>query len=122
MPTNIDDAFEDFASRLTTSNAETAAQASHRIALEQCLTSSLQMTAFFMSGSFGRSTNIRNHSDVDRFAVLPPQYLSTPSQMTLVSVNRALRRRFVSTKMLVDPPGIRIDFADGEETNDNPGL
>ena len=118
MATNIDDAFEDFASRLTTSNSETAAQAAHRIALEQCLTSSLQMTAFFMSGSFGRATNIRNYSDVDRFAVLPPQHLATPSRATLVSVNAVLRRRFVSTHMLVDPPGIRIDFADGEERNE----
>jgi predicted nucleotidyltransferase len=117
MPTEIAAAFEEFAARLHTLPTETAAQAGHRISIEACLKSTLGMKSMFMSGSFGRGTNIPKYSDVDRFAVLSPDLWESSSRVTLVKVLRTLNQRFRTTSVRIDAPGVRIDFVDGEDLN-----
>src|SRR5713101_2599997 len=104
MPTDIATAFEEFANRLTTRSGETAAQAGHRISIDACLKSKLGMKSMFMSGSFGRGTNIPNHSDVDRFAIFPADLWETSSRATLVKLLNALRQRFPGTIARIDVP------------------
>ena len=76
------------------------------------------MTHFFQSGSFGFGTNIPAYSDVDRFAVMPMSNIRPHSTAALRQVALALRRRFVSTRITVDSPAVRIDFREGEEATE----
>lgn len=118
MPTDVSAAFEELARRLRTLPDETAAQGAHRISIDACLRSNLGMKSMFMSGSFGRGTNIPNHSDVDRFAIFPADVWEASSRATLVKVLIGLRHRFPTTSIGIDAPGVRINFADGEELNE----
>ena len=104
MPTrSVPAGFEEFRKRLVTSTTETEAAKNHRVSIKACLESNFGLLRLFRSGSFGNGTNVRNCSDIDYFASLPDESLSTNSSATLGEVASALRARFSTT------PGIRVD-------------
>ena len=115
----MDQGFSEFLNNLRTSPAETSAAASHRQSLISKLTATFGMTAFFRTGSFGAGTNVRQHSDVDYFAVIPRGSLKQDSSRSLAEVASALRERFPQTGIRVDSPGVRISFGlDGAEATE----
>jgi hypothetical protein len=117
MPLTIEDAFENFLVTIRGSAVETSAAASHRSSIKTRLEQSFGMTAFFRTGSFGNGTNVRGHSEVDYFAVIPAARLKQDSRITLAAVAADLRARFPTTSNIrVDSPGVRLPFGlDGAE-------
>ena len=110
MATTVDDAFTQFCSRLTPSTTETTAAASHRVSLEQVLRSNFGMTNFFRSGSFGYGTSVSGYSDVDYFAVVPPDRLHQNSADSLRAFETVLQTRFPNTGVFVDAPAVVTPF------------
>jgi hypothetical protein len=68
------------------------------------------MRRFFRSGSFGFGTSVSNYSDVDYFAVVPPDRLNSNSAITLQTFHAVLARRFPLTNVRVDAPAIVVPF------------
>lgn len=69
MAKTVDAAFEQIIDSLKPSDTETAAAASHRQSIFDCLKANHSLKAMFKSGSFGHGTSVRGYSDVDYFAV-----------------------------------------------------
>lgn len=110
---SIDQGFKDFATRLTTLPRESEAAKRHRASIEACLDNEYGLEGFFQSGSFGNGTNIPQHSDVDRFAVLPGEFMHNNPLVVLRKVHRVLARRFPNTPGIrIRPPAIEIPFGD----------
>lgn len=117
MPTTVGAGFAKFLTSLTPSTTETAAAASHRKSVEECLTPNFGMTTFFRSGSFGNGTSVRGFSDVDYFAVIPTKCLKEDGGKTLVEVRDAFNTRFPQTGVRVDIPAVLVPFGtDGSES------
>ena len=112
--------FDEFHKRLVTSTTESSAAKGHRASIEACLKSEFGLLRFFLSGSFGHATNVRNHSDVDFFASLPQAAVKASSSATLHDVASALRRRFPTTYGIrVDTPAVVVPFGtDASETTE----
>ena len=102
--------FNEFESRLTTTQQESDAAKGHRASIEACLHSAFGLEEFFQSGSFGNGTNIPLHSDVDRFAIFPNYTLPDNSLLALRKVRAALVRRFRTTPIKVRRPALVMDF------------
>lgn len=118
MALTVEQGFNEFHGRLTTTGGETDAAAAHRASIEDCLVDSLGMTHFFQSGSFGFGTNIHGHSDVDRFAVIPRNKAKKNSRLTLRDMYLVLKRRFPRSGVTIDPPAVRVPFGGGPETTE----
>ena len=120
MPSRtINQGFIDFLSKLTPTSGESTAAQGHRASIKACLESKFGMTHFFQTGSFGNGTSISGHSDVDRFAVIPPQNLNKNSTYTLNRVRNALNVRFPKTDVRVSRPAVVIPFgADAKESTE----
>ncbi len=121
MPTrSVSQGFDEFHKRLVTSATESSAAKGHRASIEALLKSEFGLRRFFLSGSFGHATNVRNHSDVDFFASLPEEAVKASSSSTLYDVASALRRRFPATHGIrVDAPAVVVPFGtDASETTE----
>jgi hypothetical protein len=110
MARTIDEAFNTFLGRLAPNTTETTAASSHRAGIEQCLKSTFSMTSFFRSGSFGYGTSVSNYSDVDYFAVMPPNKLKQDSNASLRDIANTLRQRSPFSKVNVQTPAVVIPF------------
>jgi len=75
MPRTVDEGFRDFLPKLTPSETETAAAASHRNSIETRLKLDFDLKRFFRIGSFGNGTSISGYSDVDYLASIPTDKL-----------------------------------------------
>lgn len=117
MATTVDSGFRQFLKDLTPSTTESAAAASHRKSVNECLKSKFGVTGFFRSGSFGNGTSVSRFSDVDYFAVIPTEKLKQDAGKTLVEVRDALDVRFPNTGIRVDTPAVRVPFGtNGDES------
>lgn len=113
----VEAGFDRFLGNLTTPSSFITVTAGHRDSIFQCLRASFEATAFFQSGSYGNSTNVRSFGDVDYFAVVPVNRLKRNSALTLSEVAEALRTRFPNTPGIrVDSPGVKVPFGGGKET------
>jgi len=95
---------------LTPTGGETEAAKKHRASLESCLKSNFGMIGFFRSGSFGNGTSIRSYSDVDYFAAIPNDNLSSDSSKALREISGVLSQRFPSTNVAVRCPAVTVPF------------
>ena len=68
------------------------------------------MQRFFRSGSFGNGTSIAGFSDVDYFAVIPPENFKPNSRATLIQIRNVLKRRFPFTSIRVNRPTVTVSF------------
>lgn len=119
MPRTINEGFDDFHSKLTASGSETTSAANHRDSIERCLKNNFELKRFFRTGSFGNGTSIRTYSDVDYFAVIPPQNLWNSSKYSLTQIRNQLNTTFHSTNVRVDDPAIVCPFgSDARETHE----
>lgn len=110
MPRSIEEWFEDFNSKLSTSKTETQKLKDHRASIKACLEYNFNMSRFFRSGSIGNWTNVSWCSDTDYFAWIPWNKLSTNSAISLRRIKEALKARFPSTSVCVDSPWVVVDF------------
>ncbi|WP_151447100.1 nucleotidyltransferase domain-containing protein [Lacisediminimonas profundi] len=117
MAVTVEAAFNELLNRLRASRAEAAIAASHRESIRLKLERSFGMTQFFRSGSFGNGTNLSGISDVDYFAVIPPENLNADSSATLAAIAASLRERFPFTVGIrVNSPAVQVPFGlDGAE-------
>ncbi len=120
MPTRtVDRGFRDFLTRLRPTSGESTAAKNHRASIKACLESNFGMTRFFRTGSFGNGTSISAHSDVDYFAQIPTENLTTNSTTTLRKVRNALDTRFPDTGISVSCPAIVVPFGtDAKESTE----
>ena len=115
----IDQGFRTFLQRLTPTSGESTAAKNHRVSIKACLESNFGMTHFFQTGSFGNGTSISRYSDVDRFAVIPPQNLNKNSTYMLNRVRNALNIRFRRTDIRISRPTVIIRFGtDAKESTE----
>lgn len=110
MAKTIDQGFNEFLSRLTPSATESEAAKNHRASIKSCLERNWGMTNFFRTGSFGNGTNIKGYSDVDYFAVIPRDNLSSNSNVSLTKIRNTLNDRFPNTGVRVNTPSIVLPF------------
>ena len=119
MAKTIDQGFSEFLTRLTPTGTESEAAKNHRASIKSCLERNWGMTSFFRTGSFGNGTSIKGYSDVDYFAVIPTDNLSTDSSISLASIRGTLNDRFPNTGVRVNSPAIVIPFGtNGQETTE----
>jgi hypothetical protein len=110
MAKSVDEAFSFLLNRLTPSEGESGSAASHRTSILQCLQSNFGMRRFFRSG-YG--TSVSGYSDVDYFAVVPPDKLASDSNLSLSKVAAALRSRFPFSNVIMESPAVVIPFGQG---------
>lgn len=111
MPTRtVDEGFRIFHTRLTPTSVESKAAQGHRASIETCLKRNFGMYRFFRSGSFGNGTSISSYSDVDYFAWLPYDNVSSSSSKALIQVRDALDIRFSKTGVRVNCPAVKVPF------------
>jgi hypothetical protein len=110
MPRTVAEGFRDFLSSLTPSGAESSASTSHRASIEACLKSNFVLSRLFRTGSTGNGTSISGYSDVDYFASLGRDDLSSNSAYTLTRVRDALAARFPNTEVRVNCPAVKVPF------------
>lgn len=118
MAKTVEEGFRIFHSRLTPTGVESDAAKEHRASIESCLRSNFGLTSLFRTGSFGNGTSISGFSDVDYFAVIPREYLSSNSSYSLQKVRQALSDRFPYTDVRVKTPVVALYFGCGEETTE----
>lgn len=68
------------------------------------------MLRFFRTGSFGNGTSISGYSDVDYFASLPSEHISSYSESTLIKSKSVLDTRFALTGVHIDSPAVVVPF------------
>lgn len=111
MPTRtVDEGFRVFHTRLTPTSIESEAAQRHRASMEACLKRNFGLYRFFRSGSFGNGTSISGYSDVDYFAWLPYDSVSSSSSKALTQVRDALNIRFPRTGVRVNCPAVKVPF------------
>jgi Second Messenger Oligonucleotide or Dinucleotide Synthetase domain len=110
MASTIDAGFNELLSRIRATSAETAAAKSHRASIEAKLVDAYGMTSFFRIGSFGNGTSVAGFSDVDFFAVIPPDRLKPNSRLSLALIAGALRQQFPNTGVRINGPAIHLPF------------
>ncbi|MET0779529.1 MAG: nucleotidyltransferase [Candidatus Saccharimonadales bacterium] len=111
--------FDDFHARLTPSDGESLAAASHRATIKSCVERNFGLNRFFRSGSFGSGTSISGFSDVDYIASVPNKSLKANSSTTLGQFRQAFETTFPRTGVFVDSPAIVLPFGtDKKETTE----
>jgi len=110
MPRTVDEGFRDFLPKLTPSETETAAAASHRNSIETRLKLDFDLKRFFRIGSFGNGTSISGYSDVDYLASIPTDKLKKNSSYSLTNVRDSLDARFPNTGVRVSCPAVSVPF------------
>ena len=110
MPRTIEEGFNEFLTKLTPTNAETAAAKSHRASIESCLKTYYGLNRFFRIGSFGNGTSISGYSDIDYLASIPTNSLKANSAYSLKLIRDTLDARFPYTGVKVSSPAIVLPF------------
>ncbi|MBX3480823.1 MAG: nucleotidyltransferase [Caulobacter sp.] len=110
MAKTVDEAFTLFLSWMISSETENSKASSHRASIEACLKSNFGMSSLFRAGSYGHGTSVSGYSDVDYFAVIPANNLSSNSSTALRALKDALAKRFPNTDVWVDSPAVAVQF------------
>ena len=115
MPRSIDEAFTIFLERLTPTQAQRDAGASHRASVKSALESKLSVSNFFETGSFTHGTGVRVQSDIDVLVSIGNPKPGSSSS-ALAWVKDALSTRFPLTTVTVRRPAVVVEFGGGYET------
>lgn len=111
----ISQAFDEYLQRLTPTDTQRSAGASHRRSVYDALNADLPLVSMFESGSFSHGTGVRNHSDTDVFAWLEYQTQPASSWDVLTRLKGVLKTRFPLTPVFIDPPAVIVSFGGGYE-------
>ena len=115
MTRTVNQAFEQFLSRLTPTAVQREAGGKHRASVEAALEAKLDVINFFETGSFSHGTGVRAHSDTDVLVSLRNQKPGT-SETALNWVKSALQARFPKTTIVIRRPAVVVLFGGGYET------
>lgn len=111
----VNQGFEEYLNRLTPTQTQRNAGASHRASVKAALEASLPVNRFFESGSFSHGTGVRHHSDIHVF-VTSRGVRPESSYATLVQLETVLKSRYPSTYISIDRPAVAVHFGSGYET------
>jgi hypothetical protein len=115
MARTVDEAFTIFLDRLTPTNSQRTAGASHRASVRAAVDAHLSVNSFFETGSFSHGTGVRNRSDIDALVSIGnPKPISSDTALSWVKA--ALTQRFPNTTIRTARPAIVVEFAGGYET------
>ena len=114
MARSVNEGFVEFLERLTPTQAQRNAGASHRASVKSALEAKLDVKNFFETGSFSHGTGVRGYSDIDVLASLGNKPAS--SYTALTRVKDALSARFSQTDVVIRRPAVVVKFASGYET------
>lgn len=115
MARSVDEGFEEFLRRLTPTESQRNAGASHRASVEAALEAKLTINNFFETGSFSHGTGIRGRSDIDALASIGEEKPDS-SYTALTWVRDALETRFPLTNVEIRRPAVVVEFDTGFET------
>lgn len=115
MARSVNEGFTVFLERLTPTEAQRNAGASHRATVKGALESRLSVRSFFETGSFTHGTGVRNYSDIDALVSLGHEKPGS-SATALSWVKDALGQRFPLTQVLIRRPAVVVRFGGGYET------
>jgi hypothetical protein len=111
----VNEAFEVFLTRLTPTEAQRTAGASHRATVRGALEKKLTVSNFYETGSFSHGTGVRNYSDIDAFVSIKNPKPDS-SYTALNWVKEALSERFPLTEVVIRRPAVVVKFGGGYET------
>lgn len=115
MGRSVAEGFEVFLSRLTPTQAQRDAGATHRASVKAALESKLKVNNFYETGSFSHGTGVRGHSDIDALASIGNEKPDS-SDTALNWVKSALSIRFPLTTVRISRPAVVVEFASGYQT------
>lgn len=115
MARSVDDGFRELLRRLTPTDAQRAAGATHREGVKKALADRLEVSTFFETGSFSHGTGVRNYSDIDVLVSLKGGRPGS-SYTALRRVKSALEERFPRTPISIRRPAVVARFGGGYET------
>jgi hypothetical protein len=114
MIRTVNDAFNVFLQRISPTQAQREAGASHRASIKAALEAGLDVANFFETGSFSHGTGIQGCSDIDVLVSLRGEPGS--SYTALNWVKDVLSARFPSTDVVIRRPAVAARFSGGYET------
>lgn len=114
MPLTVNEGFEEFLRRITPTQTERNAAASHRGSVKSALDGRLNVARFFETGSFVHGTGIRHKSDVDVLVSLDHPKPGS-SETALNWTKDALNSHFSTTPVKIRRPSVVVEFAQKEE-------
>jgi hypothetical protein len=115
MARSVNEGFEEFLKRLTPTQAQRDAGASHRASVKGALEANLTVRNFFETGSFSHGTGVRGHSDIDVLVSLGDAKPDS-SYTALNWVKDVLSTRFPRTPVMIRRPAVVVQFGGGYET------
>jgi predicted nucleotidyltransferase len=115
MSRTVDEGFRVFLARLTPTQAQRTAGAKHRETIKSALTSRLDVSTFWETGSFSHGTGVRNYSDIDVLVSLTGGRPGS-SYTALNWVKSALEERFPRTPVSIRRPAVVVKFGGGYDT------
>jgi hypothetical protein len=115
MARTVNEGFEEFLERLTPTQAQRDAGASHRATVKAALEAKLTVHNFYETGSFSHGTGVRGYSDIDALVSIG-DHKPGSSYTALTWVKDALEARFPNTLVVIRRPAVVIGFAGGYET------
>lgn len=96
---------------LAPSEVELEKAKSNKARILQRLYSDFGTTELLGSGSYGHGTNIRDHSDIDYFAVTPSNNLKNNSYTSLAQFKASLLKTFPQTDIAIRDPAVSVRFS-----------
>jgi hypothetical protein len=115
MTRTVADAFNVFLGRLTPTEAQRTAGASHRASVKAALEASLTVRNFFETGSFSNGTGVRGYSDIDVLVSLGHTKPAS-SYTALTWIKDILSDRFPRTNVKIRRPAVVVEFGSGYGT------
>jgi hypothetical protein len=115
MARSVNDGFVEFLRRLSPTDAQRTAGASHRTSVKAALEAELKVNNFYETGSFSHGTGVSGYSDIDALVSIGDSQPDS-SYTALTWVKDALSARFPSTTVVIRRPAVVVKFAGGYET------
>ncbi|MGH2409391.1 MAG: SMODS domain-containing nucleotidyltransferase, partial [Chloroflexota bacterium] len=113
MAKTVDEGFKIYIQRLMPSPTEGRAARQHQGSVGACLRAGFDGARLIPTGSLGRGTALRRHSDVDYFITIPRGLISNDSNAMLRRVRTTLRGTFPKSSISVSKPAVVVPFGRG---------
>jgi len=113
MGRTVEDGFEIYLKKIAPLRTEERAARRHYRSVGACLRARFEGARLVPSGSLGRGTAVRRHSDADYFVVIPRGIISNDSSDLLARVRTALRVTFPRSDSSVSKPAVIVPFGPG---------
>jgi Second Messenger Oligonucleotide or Dinucleotide Synthetase domain len=109
----IGEGFQIYIQRLVPRPTEGRAARQHQSSVGACLRAGFDGARLVPTGSLGRRTALRRHSDADYFIVIPRGLITNDSSEMLRRVRSTLRGTFPKSTISVSKPAVVVPFGRG---------